>query len=45
MQQLYQYGLAQGRGGPPWRKNLPATYTAPSTSAPPRVVPAGTVSR
>src|ERR1700738_3450337 len=44
MQQLYQYGYEQGRGGPPWRKNLPATYTAPSTSAPPpRVIPARTV--
>jgi hypothetical protein len=46
MQQLYQYGYEQGRGGPPWRKNLPATYTAPSTSAPPpRVIPARTVAR
>jgi hypothetical protein len=46
MQQLYQYGYEQGRAGPPWRKNLPATYTAPSTSAPPpRVIPARTVAR
>ncbi len=46
MQQLYQYGYEQGRAGPPWRKNLPATYTAPSTSAPPpRVIPASTVAR
>lgn len=43
MQQLYQYGYEQGRGGPPWRKNLPATYTGPSPS--PRVIPARTVAR
>ena len=45
MQQLYQYGYEQGRGGPPWRKNLPATYTTPSTSPPPHIIPARTVSR
>jgi hypothetical protein len=46
MQQLYQYGYEQGRAGPPWRKNLPATYTAPSASAPPaRVIPARAAAR
>jgi hypothetical protein len=44
MAQLYQYGYEQGRGGPPWRKTLPAT--SPSTPAPqPRVIPARTVAR
>jgi hypothetical protein len=44
MAQLYQYGYQQGRGGPPWRKTLPAT--SPSTPAPaPRVIPARTVAR
>jgi hypothetical protein len=33
MQQLYQYGYAQGLRGSPWRKTLPETYPA---SAPPR---------
>jgi hypothetical protein len=46
MAQLYQYGYTQGRGGPPWRKSLPATYTTPSPSAPqPHVIPARTVAR
>ena len=32
MQQLYQYGYAQGLSGSPWRKSLPTTYTVPTAS-------------
>ena len=39
MLQLYQYGYEQGRGGPPWRKSLPAAYTVPSASPPRMPIP------
>src|SRR5829696_8387003 len=32
MQQLFQYGYAQGYEGVPWRKTLPPTYTVPTSS-------------
>jgi hypothetical protein len=52
MQQLYQYGYDQGRRGPPWRKQLPETYSVQPGPEPaqhlrrkPRVVQAGSVVR
>ena len=49
MQQLYQYGYAQGLSGSPWRKTLPTTYTVPTASVQRmpmvRVVPARAVAR
>ena len=44
MAQLYQYGYDQGLHGPPWRKSLPATYTA-SPAPQPRAIPTRTVAR
>jgi hypothetical protein len=38
MRQLFQYGYNQGYQGLPWRKTLPATYTAPAAS--PHRIPA-----
>ena len=48
MQQLYQYGYAQGLSGSPWRKSLPTTYTVPTASVqrmPTPVIRANTVAR
>jgi hypothetical protein len=44
MAQLYQYGYDQGLHGPPWRKSLPATYTA-SPAPQQRAIPTRTVAR